>query len=129
MSLQGFRIEGFVTFRSQIFMAEYMGGSRGGQGIRTPPEKSQNIGFPSNTGPDPGPEKSQGYQAIIQCWAIIGTPAKRHLNGVSLAGRCWPTYGDVWIIFLLINLKKRFQSWTPLTKLSGSAHRVRVYEG
>ena len=23
-------------------------------------------------------------------WAIIGAPAKRHLNGVSLAGRCWP---------------------------------------
>ena len=25
----------------------------GGQGVRTPPEKSQNIGFVSNTGPDP----------------------------------------------------------------------------
>ena len=33
------------------------------------------------------PEKSQSYQASIQCWAIIGTPAKHHLNRVSLAGR------------------------------------------
>ena len=31
-----------------------MGGSReGGQGVRTPPEKYQNKGFLSNTGPDP----------------------------------------------------------------------------
>ena len=33
------------------------------------------------------PEKSQSYQTSFQCWAIIGPPAKRHLNGVSLAGR------------------------------------------
>ena len=26
-------------------------------------------------------------QASIQCWAIIGMPAKRHLDGVSQAGR------------------------------------------
>ena len=40
-----------------------------------PPEKSQKY--------DP-PEKSQSYQASIQCWAIIGKPAKRHLNAVLL---------------------------------------------
>ena len=33
------------------------------------------------------PEKSQTYQASIQCWAIIGTPEKHHLNGDLLAGR------------------------------------------
>ena len=33
------------------------------------------------------PEKSQSYQASIQCWATISPPAKRHLNGVLLAGR------------------------------------------
>ena len=32
------------------------------------------------------PLKSQRYQSSIQCWAIIGPPAKRNLNGVSLAG-------------------------------------------
>ena len=36
---------------------------------------------------DPEGEKSQRYQANIQCWAIIGPPTKRHLNDVSLAGR------------------------------------------
>ena len=57
----------------------------GVQGIRTTPEKSQYIGLLCNT--DPDPLKSQSNQARIQCWAIIDTPAKRHLNGVSLAGR------------------------------------------
>ena len=53
----------------------------GGQGVRTPPPlKSQKIGFLSNTGPDL--LKITSYQASIQCWAIIGPPAKR----VSLAG-------------------------------------------
>ena len=33
------------------------------------------------------PLKSQSYYSSIHCWAIIGPPAKRHLNGVSLAGR------------------------------------------
>ena len=60
----------------------------GGQGSGPPPplENHKNIGFLSNTGQDP--EKSQSYQARIQSWAIIGTPAKRHLNGVSLADQC-----------------------------------------
>ena len=39
----------------------------GGQGVRTPPEKkSQNIGFLTNTGPDPL-EKSQSYQKKKRC--------------------------------------------------------------
>ena len=28
--------------------------------------------------------------------AIIGPPAKRHLNGVSLAGQCWPNI-ECWL--------------------------------
>ena len=42
---------------------------------------TKNIGFLSN------PEKLQSYQASSQCLAIIGRPAKRHLNGVSLVGQ------------------------------------------
>ena len=34
---------------------------------------------------------------------IIGTPAKRQLNGVFLADRRWPSYGGVWILFPIIN--------------------------
>ena len=36
------------------------------------------IGFLSSTGPE-------GYEASTPCWAIIRLPAKRHLNGFSLA--------------------------------------------
>ena len=28
----------------------------------------------------------------LQCWVIIGLPAKRHLNGVLLVGRWWPAF-------------------------------------
>ena len=62
--------------------------SRGGTGGPTSPlENHKNIGFLSKSGPDPLEKKSQSYQASIQCWAFIGTPAKRHLIGVSLADR------------------------------------------
>ena len=58
----------------------------GGRGSGPPPGKLlKNIGFLSNTGPDP--LKSQSYQSSIQCWAVIDPPAKCHLNGVSQAGR------------------------------------------
>ena len=64
-----------------------MCGSRGGQGVQTPPENHNNIGFICNyTGPDPL-TNHKATKPGIQCWAIIGTPVKCHLNGVSLAGR------------------------------------------
>ena len=48
-----------------------------------PPLKNlKHIGFLSNNGPDPlRNQKSQSYQASIQCRVIIGPPVKRHLNG------------------------------------------------
>ena len=64
-----------------------MGGSRGGGGGGAggpdPLKNHKNIGFLSKTGLNP----LENHKATIQCWAIIGPPAKRHLNGVSLAGR------------------------------------------
>ena len=69
------------------------------------------------------PEKSQSKLARIQCSFIIGSPAKRHLNGISLEGRWWPAYSVIWIIPLLIKLKKSvLKIGPPLTKLSGSTH-------
>ena len=57
-------------------------GGGGGRVSGPHPEKSQNIRvsrkYWSGT-----PEKSQSYQASIQCWAIIDPPAKHHLNGIS----------------------------------------------
>ena len=48
-----------------------------------PEGNHKNIGFLSDTGPDP----LKNHKATIQCWAIIGTPAKRNLNGLLLAGQ------------------------------------------
>ena len=92
-----------------------------GSGHPTPPLKNhKNIGFLNNTAPDP--LKSQSYQASIQCWAIISTPEKRHLNGVSLVGQCWTVYSGILILPFLINKKKVVKFGPPLTKLSGSTH-------
>ena len=46
----------------------------GGTGGPDPPEKSQKIRV-SKQYRSRSPEKSQSYQASIQCWAIIGPPA------------------------------------------------------
>ena len=76
-----------------------MRGSRGGGRGSGPPfeKKHQIIRFLSYPTPDPL-KKSQSYQASIQCWAIFGTPAKRHLNGVSLAGLRGPAHSSIWTI-------------------------------
>ena len=61
-------------------------GVGGGAGGLDPPEKSQKIlGFIAILVWIP--KKLQSNQASIQCWATISTPAKHHLNGVSMAGR------------------------------------------
>ena len=52
------------------------------------------------------PWNSQNYQASIQRWAIIGTPVKHHLKA-SLAGRWWPAFSDIWILF---PLKKKIKN-------------------
>ena len=68
--------------------------------------------------------------------AIIGPPAKRHLNGVSLAGRWWPNI-ECWIgslvilrgsgpVLLRIPIFLYFPggSGPPVPALSGSAHVI-----
>ena len=46
--------------------------------------------------------------------AIIGTPVKRHLYGVSLAGRRWPVYSGICLDHL--SPKKSYLSWTQSEK-------------
>ena len=82
-----------------------MCGSRGetGGSDPPPPDKPQKyrVSYQYLSG---FPVKSQSYQATsIQCWATIGPPVKRHLNGVSLAGRLWSAYNGIWILSPLIN--------------------------
>ena len=94
--------------------------------VRTPPpppEKSQNIGFSSNTCPDP--LKNCSCEASIQCWDSIGMPAKRHLMAFGWRADDGP---------LKVGLRSSLPSSTlktnvvkvgsPLTKLSGSAHEL-----
>ena len=101
---------------------------RGGGGVTgapcpppPPPKNHKNIGFSSNTGPDP--LKNHSYQASIQCLAIIGTPAKRHLMAFR-----WRADGCPLIVILGSCLpssttnKNVVKVRPPLTKLSGSAH-------
>ena len=73
-----------------------------GQGVRIPPplEIHKTIGVIAILVWIP--LKSQSYQASIQCWAIIGTPAKRHLKIVFR----WQSNSGIWTIPLPIKLKK-----------------------
>ena len=77
-----------------------------------PPEKSQNIGFSSNTCLDP--LKNRSCEASIQCWAFIGMPAKRRADDGPLKvglGSSLPSST------LKTNVVK---VGSPLTKPSGS---------
>ena len=66
----------------------YMSGSRGeGQRVRgraSPMENHKAKWLFSNTGPETLEIHKTIYRASIQCWTIIGPPAKRHLNGEIL---------------------------------------------
>ena len=49
----------------------------------------------------------RAFPQNYQCWAIIGTPVKRHLNGVLLAGRWWPANSGILILPPIIKLNKK----------------------
>ena len=63
------------------------------------------------------------------CWAIIGTPAKRHLN-IQMAFRWRANGAPLKVVFgssLPSSTKKNVvKVGPPLTKLSGSAHVIKV---
>ena len=96
----------------------------GRPGVRTtptpppPPAKSQTHRIPKHYWSG-SPEKSQSYQASIQCLAIIGPPVKHHFNDISLVGLWWPAFSVI-VRPLLSSLtkskergRKHCQSWTP----------------
>ena len=66
-------------------------GGGGGRGSGPPPlENYKNIGFLSNTGPDPFKITKLPIQH-----SMLG---HHRLNGVSLAGRWWPANSGIWIL-------------------------------
>ena len=79
----------------------------GGSGSGPPLKIHKNIGFSSNTGPYP--LKNRSYQASIQCWAIIDTPAKRHLMAFS-----WRTDDGLLIVVLGSSLPSSTEKKTRL---------------
>ena len=87
-----------------------MRGSRG--------ENDKYKGFLFNTGQDPLKNHTYFKPAFnVLCWAIIGPPAKRHLHGVSLAGRQWLAFNGICILSpSKKERKKHWQSWTPSDK-------------
>ena len=66
--------------------------------------------------------------------ATIGPPAKRHFNGFSLAGRCWPNI-KCWlgnfVIFqgIRIRIAKIPYIIVPPLITSGSAHGINIAIG
>ena len=87
----------------------------GGAGVWTSHEKSQkyrvSYKFLSRF-----PEKLRSYRASIHCWVIISTPAKRHVNGVLLAGRWWTAYNGILILPPLINENNQKKKHTKKKK-------------
>ena len=81
------------------------GPREGGQGIRTPHEKSQKYrvskeylsGFPEKHKATKPASMLSHHQHASE------TPFQLHFNGVSLAGRWWPAYSGIWILPPLIN--------------------------
>ena len=91
---------------------------RGDRGSGPSPLKNhKNIGFSSNTGPDPS------YQASIQCWAITGMPVKRHLMAFYWRADDGPLQVELGSS-LPSSTKKKYvvKIGSSLTKLSGSVH-------
>ena len=112
-----------------LFMRGPRGWDRGsGPLLPPPPENSQSIESLINTGPDS--LKTQRYQAVnIQCWAIIDRSAKRHLYGISLAGRWWPANSVFYWSSLPSSTKRKkkktLSKLVPLWKnFPGSTHAV-----
>ena len=84
-----------------------MCGTRAGTGGPDPPEKSQKYGVSYQYW-----SRSQSYQASIQCWAIIGPPAKRNLNGDD-----GPRFSAIWILSPLIKENKTKKTLSKLDPL------------
>ena len=67
----------------------------GGQRVRTPHKITKIKGFLAILVRIPWKIKKATKPEFMQCSNIIDMPAKRHLNGVSLAGRWWPAFSGI----------------------------------
>ena len=72
----------------------------GDRGSRSPLKNHKHLGFLSNTGLDPLKITKLPSQNSMLGHHLHAS--ERHLNGVLLAGRGWPTFNGIWIISPLI---------------------------
>ena len=83
----------------------FMGGFRGGQGVRTPPslKSHKNIGFPRNTGPDPLKitKLPSQHSMLGHHWHASETPFKWRFTCGPMMSCLY--YSGIWISPSLIN--------------------------
>ena len=124
---------GFIVIKYVLFYGRYkcvlllarlsMGRFRGGTGGLDPLKDSKNIGFLSNTGPDP----LKNHKATKP--AFIGMPAKRHFNVVILMMFRWLSDdGPLIVVFVWILFPQKMvvKVGPPLAIFSGSTHALLV---
>ena len=96
-----------------IIEANIMGGSRGGGTRGGAPPSLKNHKNIDNTGPDPLKNHIATKPAFN-----VGPSFARQRNPISMAFRWGDDYGPI----KAVKKQTHYQIWTPLTKLSGSAH-------
>ena len=106
-------IRTFIDNRHVLGQMGFMGGSRGGQGVRTPPplKNHKNTGFLCNTGPDP----LKNHKATKPAFNV-GLSSARQRNAISMALRWRADDGRLIVVVgpsLPSSTKlKRYQIWT-----------------
>ena len=108
-----------LTVLSSLFSTiSLIRGSRGGQGVRTPPPLKYHkaIGFLSNTGPDP----LENHKATMPAF-YVGPTSARQRNAIKMAFRWRANDGPLIVVFesslpLSNKQTKRCQSLTPSDK-------------
>ena len=107
----------------------HMGWSRGGnRGSGSPLKNHKNMGFLSNTGPDPL-KNHKATKSAFNFEPLSAHQRNTILNGISLVGRWWPELIVVFVLDPLSplkppphppppkkNKKKTHQCWTPSDK-------------
>ena len=104
---------------SYLFVIAPMGGSRGGQGVRTPPPRkiTKNIGFLSNSSPDP----LKITKLPSQQHSMLGHHQHASETPFNMAFRWRADDGPHIVVFGSSHpsstKKKRCQSWTPFDNI------------
>ena len=103
---------------SRIFRSQPCADPEGGQGVRTPPplKNHKNIGFLSNSGPDP-PKNHEATEPAFNVKPL----SERQQNAIYMALR-WRADRARLYWYFYPSTPHHLKKASPLTKFSGSAH-------